>query len=278
MMLRRLLVAMDGSGDAEAGADRAIAWARRFGFAMVGLGVLDEPTIEGPEAVPLGAGYYKRERDAVRLAAADERIRWFLRKFRERCGAAGVPCTIVEDVGVPHEQIVREAVACDAVLLGIQTNFHFATPGVQDQTLSHVLRLSPRPVIVVPRHPMVGEGVLVAYGGGQQVARALQTFTLLGLAADEPVVVIAIDRDGDAASQRLLKAGEYLDAHEIPHELIPMVSEEPPAQLILDEAERRRPRMIVMGAPGHHPVRDLFSTSVTRAVLAATPAPVFVGS
>ena len=34
--------------------------------------------------------------------------------------------------------------------------------------------------------------------------------------------------------------------------------------------------ILVMGAHGHHPLRDLFFTSVTRAVLQAAPVPVFV--
>jgi nucleotide-binding universal stress UspA family protein len=34
----------------------------------------------------------------------------------------------------------------------------------------------------------------------------------------------------------------------------------------------------VMGAHGHHPMRDLFATSVTRAVLRECPVPVFVGA
>jgi nucleotide-binding universal stress UspA family protein len=33
-----------------------------------------------------------------------------------------------------------------------------------------------------------------------------------------------------------------------------------------------------MGAHGHHPVRELFFTSVTRAVVREAPVPVFVGA
>ena len=33
-----------------------------------------------------------------------------------------------------------------------------------------------------------------------------------------------------------------------------------------------------MGAQGHHPVRDLFFTSVTHAVIREAPVPVFVGA
>jgi nucleotide-binding universal stress UspA family protein len=276
-MIRRVLVAVDGSGHADAAATQAIAWARRFGLAVVGLGVLDEPTITGPEPVPLGATHYKVERDTTRLAKAEARVQDCLKDFRARCEAAGVPCRIVEDVGIPHEQIVLEAAGCDAVMLGIDTNFHFATPTVPDRTLTRVLHFCPRPVVVVPKSPGRGQGVLVAYGGGQQVVRALQAFTLLGLAADEPVILLAIDRDGEVAARRLERAAEYLAAHEVAHQMLPVASDEPPADVILDELDRREPRMLVMGTPGHHPVRDLFSTSVTRAVLAATRVPVFVG-
>jgi nucleotide-binding universal stress UspA family protein len=55
-------------------------------------------------------------------------------------------------------------------------------------------------------------------------------------------------------------------------------SDAAPAALILDEVRRRRPRLLVMGAQGHHPVRDLFFTSVTRSVLRDAPVPVFVGA
>jgi nucleotide-binding universal stress UspA family protein len=40
---------------------------------------------------------------------------------------------------------------------------------------------------------------------------------------------------------------------------------------------RRRPRVLVLGAHAPHPVRDLFATSVTRAVLRTCPVPLIVG-
>jgi nucleotide-binding universal stress UspA family protein len=57
-----------------------------------------------------------------------------------------------------------------------------------------------------------------------------------------------------------------------------LASETAPATLILDEVRRQRRRLLVMGAHGHHAVRDPFFTSVTRAVLREAPVPVFVGA
>jgi nucleotide-binding universal stress UspA family protein len=57
-----------------------------------------------------------------------------------------------------------------------------------------------------------------------------------------------------------------------------MNSDAAPADVILEQVRHRRPRLLVMGAQGHHPVRDLFATSVTRAVLKEAPVPVLVGA
>jgi nucleotide-binding universal stress UspA family protein len=51
-----------------------------------------------------------------------------------------------------------------------------------------------------------------------------------------------------------------------------------PAEVILHEVRQRRPRLLVMGRPSHHPVRELFFTSVTRAVLKEIAVPVFAGA
>jgi nucleotide-binding universal stress UspA family protein len=269
---------MDGSPHGEAAAALAIDWGHRFGAELVGLGILDKPSITKPEPVSFGGTAFKRQRDEARLGEAHRFLFVLLAQFQQRCDAAGVRCTVVEDVGAPHEQIIGEGSGCDVVVLGRETHFQFETQEQPDTTLSKVLRESPRPVIVVPRDPAPGHGVLVAYGGGREVARTLQTFTLLGLAQGDPVSVLGVNEDLAQAEAHLRPAGQFLAAHGVAFTLHPVASKAGPASVILEEVRRRRPRMLVMGAHGHHPVRDLFFTSVTRAVLKEAPVSVFVGA
>jgi nucleotide-binding universal stress UspA family protein len=269
---------MDGSPHGEAAAALGIEWSRRFGADLLGLAILDEPSITRPEAVSLGATAFKRHRDEVRLAEARRRIHEVLSAFERRANAAGVRCALVEDVGRPHEQIVLEAQACDAVLLGRETHFQFETQEQPDETLSGVLRLSPRPVVVVPVESAPGEGVLVAYGEGREVARTLQTVVLLRLAGEEPVDLLAVHPDRQVAEQRLQRPGAFLAAHGVQSRLRTVASDAAVAEVILEEARRGQPRLLVMGAQGHHPLRDLFFTSVTRAVLKGASVPVVVGA
>jgi nucleotide-binding universal stress UspA family protein len=163
-------------------------------------------------------------------------------------------------------------------VLGRETHFQFETQERPDATLSRVLRESPRPVVVVPRESGAGAGALVAYGSGREVARTLQTFALLGVAGEETVHLLAIDPDMARAESRLQPARQFLAAHGVRVALRPVASTAAPAEVILDEVRRLRPRLIVMGAQGHHPIRDLFFTSITRAVLKESPVPVFVGA
>ena len=277
-MLRSALVALDGSAYSETATALAIDWAKRHGARLLGLGVLDAPSIQGAEPVPLGAGAYKRARDEARLADAHRRVVDLLTAFRARGKAAGIAVDALEDIGDPADHILREAHRCDLVILARETHFHFETQEQPDETLARVLRGSPRPVVTVPLELPEGEGVVVAYGGGQEAARTLQTFQLLGLAAGEAIEVVSIHRDGAEAEALTHLAGEYLTAHGARHRLRAIASAAPPADVLLEEIRRARPRLLVMGAHGRHPLRDLFGTSVTRAVLRACPVPAFIGS
>jgi nucleotide-binding universal stress UspA family protein len=89
---------------------------------------------------------------------------------------------------------------------------------------------------------------------------------------------LAIDHDLARAEARLHPAGQFLTAHGVRVALRTLASKAAPAELILDEVRRQQLRLIVMGAHGRHPVRDLFLTSVTRAVFKEAPVPVFVGA
>ena len=277
-VLRSALVALDGSAYSESATALAIQWARRSGTRLLGLGVLDAPSIDSPEPVPMGAGAYKKTRDEARLVDAHRRVLGFLADFKSRSAAAGVTAEVLEDIGDPAERIVREVQRCDLVVIGRQTHFRFETQDQPDTTLAGILRGSPRPIVIVPRELQEGRGVMVAYGGGREAARTLQIFQLLGLAGGEEIDVVSIHRDRAEAEAIVRLAGDFLAAHEAPHRLHPVASDGAPAEVLLDEIRRRRPRLLVMGAQGHHGLRDLFATSVTRAVLGSCPVPVFVGA
>jgi nucleotide-binding universal stress UspA family protein len=277
-MLRSILVALDESPWSEAATTLALEWAARFGAHLIGLGIVDTDSIMGPEFVSVGATEFKRRRDEARIADANKRVAGVLDKFRSRCAEAGIQATTLKDSGDSAESILRHAHRCDLILLGRETYFHFETQDEPDETLGQVLRRSPRPTVVVPRELPAGNGVIVAYGGGREVARTLQTFQLLGLAGREMTHLISILRDEHKNDGFAQLAAEFLKSHGTPHQLHIVETNLGPAQALLEQVRSLQPRLLVMGAHGHHPVRNLFATSVTRAVLRDCPVPVLVGA
>jgi len=277
-MLKTLLVALDGSVCSLTATMLAVDWARRFDAQLLGLGIVDEASIHRPEPVPLGAGAYKKARDEARMADAHHRVAVFLAEFRARAAGAGVHAGVLEEQGEPAERIVFEAQRADVVILGRETHFNFETPEWRDATLAQVVRSSPRPMVLVPERVPEGTGVLVAYGGGREAARTLQLFALLGLAAGETLDVVTIHRDPAQARTIARAAGDFLAAHDVIHRVHTVDSSAAPVEVLLEEVESRRPRLLVMGAHREHPLRDLFARSVTRAVLRSCPVPIFVGA
>src|SRR5262245_15237625 len=132
-MLRTILIGIDGSPDGEGALGLGITWARQFDAMLVGLVVIDAPTIHQLPAWPLGSVEAQHTQDDALLADARRRAEHALERFSIRCAEAGVASKPLEDVGVPYERILEEAVRYDLVLLGRRTHFNFATSNGQEE-------------------------------------------------------------------------------------------------------------------------------------------------
>ena len=277
-MLKTVLVALDGSPFSDTGTALALDWGVRFGAHLIGLAIVDEPSINKGEAVPMGAGEYKKSLDRARLADAHERVAGFLSIFRDRCDAASVPVATLEETGDPTRCILKNAHRSDLVVLGYETHFHFETQDSPDTVRAKILRRSPRPIVVVPRSLPEGTGVVVAWGGGREVARTLQMLVLLGMAGNETIHLVGVTRGGDQVDSSAGLAAEFLRAHGASCAVHIEASMAAPGRILLDRIREIRPRLVVMGAHAHHAIRGLFESSVVRAVLRECPVPVLVGS
>ena len=67
-MLRSIVVGLDGSAYSAAAVALGIRWAQRSGAVLVGLGIIDAPTMCKPQPVPLGGSAYQVHHVATLLA------------------------------------------------------------------------------------------------------------------------------------------------------------------------------------------------------------------
>ncbi len=275
-MLKSILVGLDGSPYSTAAVELGIRWAQQCEALLVGLGIIDEPTIRGPEPMPLGVGQFKIQRDEALLADARRKVEKFLQGFTSECSRAGVAFKLLEDVGLPADKIVLEAQRYDLVLLGRQTFFHVDSVEGTDETLFQVLKHSPRPVVTVPLALTAGKSILVAYDGSLQAARALQAFQATRLATGQQVHVLCIGANQLAAARRADRAAEFLRFHDVIVEAQGLVSDSPPGEVLLAQVRKLHPALVVMGAYGQPTWKEFFFGSVTRTMLKLSPAPLFL--
>jgi nucleotide-binding universal stress UspA family protein len=287
-MIRSALLALDGSPASDVALRMAIELVKGQTRAtpdgeepvlLVGMSILDRPTITRPQALPLGAGAFKRDRDEALLAEADRKTREILDNFTSVCAEAGIAYDVLRAEGLPYEEIELASLSHDLILIGRDTNFHFQTSDDCCETAKRVLRDHPRPVLVVEDEVPHGDGLIIAYDGSRAAARALHILVLMGLNLGHlNVHVVSIDQHAEHAEANCRKAAELLNRHHIHAQLHPVASTANPAQMLIEKATELNAQVIVMGAFGHRGLPAAFFGSTTRRMLEQSPFPLFLYS
>jgi nucleotide-binding universal stress UspA family protein len=274
-MLQSILLVLDASPSASA-VELGIRWGKALNALLVGLGIVDEPAIRRPEAESLGAAYYERPKDTQILENVRREVQSVLQRFSAECAAEGVACKTIENVGLPYAEILHESKLYDLVLFGSETHLRLRPGGKPDETLWHVLKQGPRPVVIAPVKPAPGSSVVIAYNGSPQADRALQAFQASGLDFGEELHVVTVETDREESARQNERAVEFLRLHNLKAQSSLLKPADTVAQTILKEVRRRQARLLVMGAYGHSTVREFILGSVTNEVLNDSPVPVFL--
>jgi nucleotide-binding universal stress UspA family protein len=143
------------------------------------------------------------------------------------------------------------------------------------EALKTILRTAPRPVVGAPELPPAGNSVVIAYDGSLQAARSLYAFASTGLAERRQLHVASFQEDAVEAARRGNRAVEFLSARGIRATLYADGADRPAAQ-ILEFSRQVDAGLIVLGAYGKPWVREFFVGSVTSALLAKCPLPLFL--
>lgn len=275
-MLRTLLAGLDGTEASHGVLNLGIRWARRYDALLVGTVVIDEPGLHGPEEWVLGENILMRRINQNLLHEMTRKTEQILGIAAVRCAEEGVAFKPLQNVGDPYVQIPEESHRFDLILLGQETHFQFGFEKTPDDTLTRILRCSPRPVVVVPRAVGSGEAVVIAFDGSLQASRALYAFEASGLGRGRDVHVVSIAPEHKAAAELADRAVEFLAYHEIRAMPSAVASSDAPDVVLLDRAKEFAAGLIVMGVYGQAVLREFFVGSTTRAVLKETPVPLFV--
>ena len=130
--------------------------------------------------------------------ALDERARRYLAEGSAKVTAAGLAAEVEHAVGIVDEELLRLTEEADAMVIGRRGELH-TEPGKIGAVTAHVIKKSPKPVLVAGDRPSTFQRPVVAFDGGETSTHALECsarFALQrGLALD---VVYAHDEPAEA--------------------------------------------------------------------------------
>lgn len=196
-MIKSILVTLDESESSKAAKKFGVLLAKAHKATLTGIGVLDQPWIAAPEAIPLGGAAFKVELDVKLLSDARRRIHKLEKDFKAYCKENKVESSIIDATGVPTYEIEYFATAHDLLVIGKDANFHFTDMEETGLTVRQLIRANPRPLIVTgPEIPNEkSSDVLVAYDGTFASSRALHMALLVGILKGKTVHIAHVNKE-----------------------------------------------------------------------------------
>jgi nucleotide-binding universal stress UspA family protein len=285
-MIRSILLAL-AEPPHDAGARNFAFWlAKKEGSHIHSLAVIDITAFEVPVlgtpdgfmpsvvTPPLGES---RSLMLDLAAIAKER----LSQFSNQCASRGIPCSTEIKSGIPGEVIGQTAIAHDIVLVSRTGYSRIVNAQASvDALIAPVVRASVRPVLVagsVFREESEIRNILVAFDGSSHSARALLVAAELAARPGVSCTVVNINQSEDSGREALEPAKAFLFHHGVSPK-IQVVSSSKPAEVICSLVASGGADVVIMGAYGHSPIREVLFGSTTERVLAHCTANIILQS
>jgi nucleotide-binding universal stress UspA family protein len=285
-MIRSIMVALAES-PCDASAKNCAFWlAKKEGSHLHGLAVVDVTTFEipvlgGPDSFipsvmtpPLSEN---QELMKDLTAKAKER----LDTFAGQCASRGISASAEVKTGVPGEIISKTAIAYDIVILS-RTGYNRIANAREtiDSWIAPVVRDSVRPVLIAGAEFKEGtdiRSVLVAYDGSLHAARALLPAAELAARPGVDCRLVTVAHSEEAGNDLLAPAEAFLRHHGVTPRTQVLLSSKPP-DAICELVTSGGVDILIMGAYGHSPIREVLFGSTTERILAHCAANVILQS
>ena len=287
-MIKSILVPTSGSQTDESVFATALALAQPFAAHLQFLHVhltateaaLNTPHVDFCQGAAIASALEElRQKQAVLSGSAVAHFKNFCETHRIQIRDTPdrlevVSASWLKEINEPQRRLISHARHSDVVVLGRRHNRDFLPGGLIEELLVY----SGRPIVIAAESaPRTVTGTIaVAWKETPEAARAI-TAALPLLKAAGRVVLIGVTEPGSASRETLNDLARQLAWHGIEADvrIVADSARSPAANLALAAAEIGAD-LLVAGAYGHAPLRELVFGGVTRALIESAPLPVFM--
>ncbi|MBN1568421.1 MAG: universal stress protein [Acidobacteria bacterium] len=274
-MIRSILIALAESPYDSSARNCAFWLAKKEGSHVHAISVIDiaafeVPVLGGPDSfMPSVMTPPLNENQSLmgELAAnANER----LDAFASQCASRNIPSSTEVKTGIPGDVISRTAVAHDIVIVS-RTGYNRIANAQEtiDSWIAPVVRGSVRPVLVAGTEFQEGaeiRNILVAFDGSSHSARALLAAAELAGRPGVNCSLVTVAQSEEIGSEVLAPAEAFLFHHGVSPKKQILISSKP-SDVICELVTSGGVDILIMGAYGHSPIRELLFGSTTRRIL-----------
>lgn len=275
MSFRQIIVQLDEGAASGLRAKAAADFAQRHGAHLTGVFLTSEYVRQYMAAESLSAlpadvvqQVLSGHESAVTKLAGEAGA-----QFEAACAGSGISHDWRMVGGDSPQSFLALARASDLTIFPRQAKACLSEHGL---SAAQVTLASGGPLLITPEDdyaPPMGRRVLVAWNGGREAARALQDAWPI-LEKAETVHVLTVSPEGEGDPDGLLQA--LLAKHGVKAELISDPSQdESAAEAIERQVAELGADLLVMGLYGRPRLQELLLGGVSRAMVAASPIPIF---
>ncbi|MBI3590041.1 MAG: universal stress protein [Candidatus Melainabacteria bacterium] len=284
--MKSILIAMDESKSSGSALNVGIALARICGAKVKGLYVEDimrllewQPVELMGAAVGVTSGI-PHSRPTLEQVEVEKQFiaeaNKLEKSFKEECKKFAVSHNFFTKRGNVHEVIEEMARTVDMVVVGRRGKTYPESSKEPGPVTEDLLRVTTRPVLVVPENAKVNNKILIAYDGSQNSQRALSIGATFAKLLNSEVIVISVANDIDAAQKPLDEAEEFLAPYELNTKYVVDFGAAMPWIGIAKQIKIFNPGLIVIGAFGENRFMELIFGSTTKNVLMEATCPVLL--
>ncbi len=284
--MKSILIAMDESKSSKSALNIGVALARICGAKVKGLYVEDimrllewQPVeLMGAAVGATSATLHSRptleevEIEKQFIAEADR----LKKSFEEECKKFAVNYEFFTKRGKVHEIVEQMTRTVDLIIVGRRGKTYPEASKEPGPVTEDLLRVTTRPVLVVPENAKVNNKILIAYDGSQNSQRALSIGAAFAKLLNFDVKVVSVANDIDSAQKPLDEAKEFLTPYELNATYIVDFGAAMPWIGIAKQIKIFDPGLVVIGAFGENKLMELIFGSTTKNVLMEATCPVLL--
>jgi nucleotide-binding universal stress UspA family protein len=285
-MIRSILIALADSPDNLSARNYAFWLAKKkesriHAVALIDIANFEIPVLGTPDGFMPSVVPPPIKENGSLLNELTEAAKKRLQHFADQCVSRNIPVSVEIKTGIPGEIIGRMAVAHDIVIVSRSGYTPIAsTQETMDSLIAPAIRNSVRPVLVAAaefREEGDIQSVIVAYDGSAHSARALLAAAEIAARPGVDCILVTVAQSQEIGREIIAPAVDFLVHHGVsPRTHI--VTGSKPFDVICGMVATGKADLVIMGAYGHRPIREVLFGSTTEKVLAHCAANVILQS